>query len=51
MLAYLFHRPLPACIEGLADLALDLRWTWSHATDWLWKELDAETWERTGNPY
>lgn len=51
MLAYFFNRPLPPELEGLADLALDLRWTWSHATDQLWEMLDPEAWERTGNPY
>lgn len=51
MLAYFFNRPLPPGLEGLADLALDLRWTWSHSTDRLWEALDPEAWERTGNPY
>jgi starch phosphorylase len=51
MLAYCFNRPLPPGLEGLADLALDLRWTWSHATDQLWETLDPETWEHTRNPY
>ncbi|MDE3048808.1 MAG: DUF3417 domain-containing protein, partial [Nitrospirota bacterium] len=51
MLAYFFNRPLPPGLEGLADLALDLRWTWSHSTDQLWETLDPEAWERTGNPH
>jgi starch phosphorylase len=51
MLAYFFNRPLPPALEGLDELALDLRWTWSHATDKLWERLDPEAWERTGNPY
>src|SRR5574339_550749 len=51
MLAYFFNRPLPPGLERLTDLALDLRWTWSHSTDRLWKMLDPEAWERTGNPY
>ncbi len=51
MLAYFFNRPLPPGLEGLDDLALDLRWTWSLATDRLWEWLDPEAWERTGNPY
>ncbi|MFO1427742.1 MAG: alpha-glucan family phosphorylase [Steroidobacteraceae bacterium] len=42
---------LPAGLAPLEELALDLRWTWSHAGDELWKSIDAETWERTGNPY
>lgn len=51
MFPYLLNRPLPPGLEGLADLALDLRWTWSHATDRLWELLDPEAWDRTGNPY
>lgn len=51
MFAYFLNRPLPPSLEGLADLALDLRWTWSHATDRLWEVLDPEAWKRTGNPY
>ncbi|HEU4683440.1 MAG TPA: alpha-glucan family phosphorylase [Nitrospira sp.] len=51
MLAYFFNRPLPPGLEGLWDLALDLRWTWSHATDRIWELLDPEGWERTANPY
>jgi len=51
LLAYFFNRPLPAELEGLADLALDLRWTGSDSTDQLWAMLDPEAWERTGNPH
>jgi starch phosphorylase len=35
----------------IAELALDLRWTWNHATDELWRELDPEIWEATRNPW
>jgi len=51
MLAYVFNRPLPSGLEGLAELALDLRWTWSHFSDRLWEVLDPDAWERTENPY
>ena len=44
-------RPLPAGLEALTDLALDLRWTWSHAADDLWRMLDKEVWEATENPW
>lgn len=50
MQEYVLNRPLPRGLERLVDLALDLRWTWSHATDRLWEWLDAEAWEQTGNP-
>ncbi len=42
---------LPARIAALGELALDLRWTWSHASDALWSQLDADLWERTRNPW
>jgi len=38
-------------LEALADLALDLRWTWSHGTDHLWQALDRTAWEITANPW
>jgi starch phosphorylase len=42
---------LPAELEALVDLALDLRWTVRGATDDIWKRLDPEAWEKTKNPY
>ena len=42
---------LPPGLEGLADLALDLRWTVRQTTDNIWELLDAEAWEKTKNPY
>jgi len=45
---------LPVEIEGfdsLAELALDMRWSWSHYADEVWKRLDAELWARTQNPW
>jgi len=44
-------RELPPGLELLADLATDLRWTWSHAGDALWKAVDPQTWEQLENPY
>jgi starch phosphorylase len=35
----------------IAELALDLRWTWNHSTDELWRELDREIWEATQNAW
>ena len=37
--------------EAPRDLALDLRWTWSHQADALWERIDAGVWERTRNPW
>jgi starch phosphorylase len=45
---------LPTEIEGfnsLAELALDMRWSWNHATDEVWRQLDPELWEFTHNPW
>jgi len=45
---------LPKEIEGfdfLAELALDMRWSWNHATDELWRQLGSELWEITRNPW
>ncbi len=42
---------LPPPLAALRDLALDLRWTWSHRADALWAQIDAELWERTHNPW
>src|SRR5271155_2262714 len=48
------HSPVPTEIEGydsLAELALNLRWTWNHATDEVWRQLDPELWDITQNPW
>ena len=37
--------------QSLADVALDLRWSWNHAADELWKWLDPDLWESTRNPW
>ncbi len=42
---------MPAEIAGLVELALDLRWSWSHSSDVLWQRLAPELWEATGNPW
>jgi starch phosphorylase len=45
---------LPNDIDGfdsLAELALDMRWSWNHATDKVWRQLDATLWEMTQNPW
>ena len=44
-------RTLPVELEMLIELALDLRWTWSHAGDALWQTIDPEIWQRTKNPW
>jgi starch phosphorylase len=46
-----FPRALPQGIEVLGELALDTRWSWNHEADQLWKTIDPELWEATGNPW
>ncbi|HEU6439000.1 MAG TPA: alpha-glucan family phosphorylase [Terriglobales bacterium] len=48
------YSPLPADVEGLdslAELALDMRWSWNHAADEVWRQLDPALWELTHNPW
>ena len=33
-------RKLPKQLHDLTELALNLRWTWNHALDELWKAID-----------
>ena len=45
---------LPADVAGfepLAELALDMRSSWNHATDQVWRQLDPVLWELTHNPW
>ena len=45
---------LPTEIEGfdsLMELALDMRWSWNHSTDKVWRLLDPVLWELTQNPW
>jgi starch phosphorylase len=48
------HNLLPTDVEGfdsLAELALDMRSSWNHRADELWRRLDAALWELTQNPW
>jgi starch phosphorylase len=50
----LFHYFLPREIDGsdqLLALALDLQWSWSHAADALWHQIDPALWRLTRNPW
>ncbi len=38
-------------VDSLAELALNIRWSWNHATDEVWRQLDPELWESTHNPW
>jgi starch phosphorylase len=37
--------------EKLRELALDLRWSWNHGTDEIWRQLDPALWLLTRHPY
>jgi starch phosphorylase len=37
--------------DALAELALDLRSSWNHAADHVWRQLDPELWELTHSPW
>ena len=38
-------------LDSLTELALDLRWSWNHAADELWQQLDPGLWQATRNPW
>jgi starch phosphorylase len=45
---------LPTEVDGfdsLAELALDMRWSWNHGADEVWRQLDPALWELTQNPW
>lgn len=37
--------------NALANLALDMRWSWNHAADEIWKKIDPDLWEILHNPW
>ena len=38
-------------VNSLAQLALDLQWSWNHASDEIWNQLDSQLWQLTHNPW
>ena len=43
----------PGDIEGfdaLSELAIDMRWSWDHSADEIWREIDPTLWNLTHNP-
>src|SRR5579864_9557899 len=40
---------LPARLQCLNDLSLNLRWSWDHPTIELFRRLDSDLWEETGH--
>ena len=41
----------PDTSDPLAELALNLRWTWNHSADELWGRLEPDLWDLTQNPW
>ena len=37
--------------DALAEMALDMRWSWNHSADAIWERLDPELWDLTHNPW
>jgi starch phosphorylase len=48
---YYLIPPLQEDLKGLAEIALDLRWSWSHTSDRLWEQIDPDIWNLTRNPW
>ena len=40
-----------AGMDELVELALDLRWSWDHGADNIWRPLAPELWDLTRNPW
>ena len=48
------HSSLPSetqALDALTRLALDMSRSWKHSGDEIWKRLDPELWQLTGNPW
>lgn len=37
--------------ETLVEIALDMHWSWNHASDFIWQYLDKDYWQITQNPW
>jgi starch phosphorylase len=40
----------PQGLDALTELAMDLRWSWNHSADELWRRLDPALWALTYHP-
>jgi glycogen phosphorylase len=50
-ISHYLPRTLPERLKGLGTLALDLRWSWNHGADELWRTVDPDLWDATANPW
>jgi len=48
---YIHHAAGIDGFDSLVELALNLRWSWNHATDEVWRLLDSKLWDITNNPW
>jgi starch phosphorylase len=54
IVSHSIHDLLHTDVEGfdsLVKLALDMRWSWNHAADEIWRQLDPVLWELTHHPW
>ncbi|MGB8491455.1 MAG: alpha-glucan family phosphorylase [Bacteroidales bacterium] len=49
--AYSFLPPDLEKVDSIAELALDMRWSWSHEADEVWQQLEPALWDLTHNPW
>ena len=49
--AYCFLPTKMKGLDALAELALDLRWSWDHSADEVWRRLDPDLWDNTHNAW
>jgi glycogen phosphorylase len=47
----IYHRTGLKGYDSLEDIALDLRSTWNHSADAIWRQINPELWELTHNPW
>ncbi|HEY7337973.1 MAG TPA: alpha-glucan family phosphorylase [Bryobacteraceae bacterium] len=48
---FAFHPSEARRADSLAQLALDLRWSWNHSADEIWRQIDPDLWNLTHNPW
>ncbi|MGB8489935.1 MAG: DUF3417 domain-containing protein, partial [Bacteroidales bacterium] len=48
---YSFLPPDLEKVDSIAELALDMRWSWNHEADEVWRQLEPALWHLTHNPW
>lgn len=46
-----FFPEIPESLSDLIRLALDMRWSWDHGSDVIWRRIDSELWDATRNAW